>query len=184
MFLPWLFLIFIPALTMRLLSEEKRTNTIEVLLTLPLSETQVVLAKFFALATLLVIGLILTAGLPVSLSFFTRLYLPEIAVGYIGGLFLGFLYIGISLFFSGLSKNQVVAFLGSALTLFALLVISSDFTASVIPRQIQDFLIYFSPFTHLQNFLKGVIDLRSVFYFSSFTVLFLFLTIIDLEKRS
>lgn len=181
--LPWLLMIFIPALTMRILSEEKRTNTIEVLLTLPVSETQIVLAKFLALLSLLGIGLLLTIGLPVSLRLITKIYLPEVLVGYFGLLLLGGGLISLSMFFSSLTKNQVVAFLSSTLAIFILLVISTDFTASVLPKIIQDWLSYFSPVYHLQNFVKGVIDLRSIFYFCSLTILFLFLTVIDLEKR-
>jgi len=175
-FLPWLLLIFIPALTMRILSEEKRTNTIEILLTLPISETQIVISKFLALVTVSGIGLLLTIGLPISLSVITKVYLPEILLA-------GF-YISLSMFFSSQTKNQVVAFLGSALTIFFLLVLGTDFTANVLPRVIHDFLIYFSPFNHLSNFVKGLIDLRSIFYFVSFIVMFLFLTIVDLEKRN
>jgi len=182
-FLPWLFLIFIPALTMRIISEEKRTNTIETLLTLPLSETEIVLAKFFSLLTLTSIGLLLTIGLPLSLSFLTKLYLPEVIVGYVGSILLAGLYISLSMFFSGLTKNQVIAFLGSVLVLFFLLVLGTDFTAGILPKGIHDTLIYFSPFNHLSSFVKGVFDLRSIFYFISFTVMFLFLTVIDLEKR-
>ncbi|OGK23172.1 hypothetical protein A2954_00595 [Candidatus Roizmanbacteria bacterium RIFCSPLOWO2_01_FULL_37_12] len=183
-FLPWLFIVFIPALTMRILSEEKRVNTIEILLTLPVSETQIVLAKFFALLTIACIGLALTVGLPISLALLTKVYLPEIIAGYIGGIFLASFSISLSMFFSSQTKNQVVAFLGSVLTIFFLLVLGTDFTANILPRTIHDFLIYFSPFNQLGNFIKGVIDLRSVFYFVSFTVMFLFLTVVDLEKRA
>src|SRR3989344_3979982 len=182
--LPWLFLVFIPALTMRSLSEEKRVNTIEVLLTLPVSEMQVLLAKFLALLTIVGIGLVLTFGLPLSLSFLSRIYLPEIIAGYLGEIFLTSFFISLALFFSSLTKNQVVAFLTSVITLFFLLVLGTEFTANVLPRSIQDFLLYFSPINHLQNFVKGVLDFRSIFYFLSFTVLFLFLTVVDLEKRN
>lgn len=181
--MPWLFLIFIPAIAMRSLSEEKRTNTIEVLLTLPVSELQVVLAKFFALLTLVAIAVSLTLGLPISLAFITQIYLPEIIVGYIGILLLASAFISLSLFFSSLTKNQVIAFLVAALALFLFIVLSTDFAVTVLPKFVQDYLIYFSPIYHLQNFVKGVVDLRSLFYFLSFTVLFLFLTVIDLEKR-
>src|SRR3989339_11100 len=73
--LPWLLLIYIPALTMRALSEEKKTNTLELLLTLPISESQIVLSKFFALLTLTILGFFLTFFLPISLSFLTKIYL-------------------------------------------------------------------------------------------------------------
>jgi len=182
--LPWLLMIFVPAVTMRILSEEKRSNTIEILLTLPVSETQVVLSKFLAIFTLVALGLVLTIGLPVSLSFLTQIYLPEILVGYLGALLLGAAFIGLSMFFSSQTKNQVVAFLTSVLAIFLLLVISTDFLANVLPKFIQDLAGYFSPVYHLQNFVKGIVDLRSVFYFASLTLMFLFATIIDLEKRN
>ncbi len=181
--LPWLLMIFVPALTMRTLAEEKRTNTIEVLLTLPVSETQIVLAKFFALVTIVFLAFVLTLGLPISLGFLTKMYLPEIFVGYFGSLLLASSFIGLSIFFSGQTNNQVIAFLFSFLTIFVLLVLATDFTASVLPKVIQDFLSYFSPSYHLQNFIKGIIDLRSLVYFLSMNIVFLLITIIDLEKR-
>ncbi len=180
---PWLFLVFVPALTMRIFSEEKRNNTLEVLLTLPVSETQIVLAKFFSLTVILSIGLLLTSGLPLSLNFLSKLYLPEIIVGYLGLLLMGMSLISLAMFFSAQTKNQVVAFLSAVITSFVLLVIATDFTASVLPKNIQDLLAYFSPIYHLQNFIKGVIDFRSLFYLISLTVSFLFLTIVGLEKR-
>lgn len=187
--LPWLMMVFVPALTMRSLSEEKRTNTIETLLSLPISETQIVLAKFFSIITLVAIGLLLTVGLPVSLYLltrltYTRLYLPEVFVSYFGALLVAMSAVSLSLFFSSQTKNQVIAFLLSVLTLFLLIVFSTDFVASVFPKAIQDILSYLSPLYHLESFMKGILDLRSLFYFLSFTILFLFLTVVDLEKRS
>lgn len=181
--IPWLFMIFIPAVSMRAFSEEKRTNTIEVLLTLSLSETQIVLAKFFSLLTICFIGLILTLGLPLSLSFLTKIYLPEIFIGYMGLIFVASSFISLSIFFSSITKNQAVSFLVSALTLFFLLTLSSDFIANIFPRIIQDVLSYLAPLYHLSNFIKGVLDLRSVVYFVGFTMVFLLLNIIELEKR-
>lgn len=181
--IPWLFLVFIPALSMRALAEEKRMNTLETLLTLPISETQIVISKFLALLSIIGVGLVLTLGLPVSLSLLTKLYLPEVLVGYLGVVLVGALYLSLSLYFSSQTKNQVIAFLFAAVVLFFLTVASSDFSASVLPKFVLDTISYFTPLYHLDNFVKGVIDLRSVLYFLSFTILFLFLTIIDLEKR-
>ncbi len=181
--LPWLYLVFIPALTMRIIAEEKRTNTIEVLLTLPVSETQIVLAKFLALITMLTVALVLTLSIPVSLSFLTKMYLPEVIIGYIGALFLGAAFIGVTMFFSSQTKNQVVAFLASVIFLFFLLAVGTDFTANVLPKTLADFLSYYTPIYHLQNFVKGVVDARSLIYFISFSVVVLFLTIVNLEKR-
>lgn len=182
--LPWLFLIFIPALSMRSLSEEKRQNTIEVLLTLPLSEFQIVLAKFFAILTIVCISLLLTISLPLSLSLLTKVYYPEIIIGYFGQLLFAASFVSISLFFSNLTKNQIIAFLFAVLSGFLLLVLSTDFLASILPKFIQDLLNYIGPIYHLQNFIKGIIDFRSLFYFIGLIISFLFLTTIELEKRN
>lgn len=180
---PWLLMIFIPAVTMRALSEEKRTNTLEMLLTLPISETQVVVSKFLALLTVTAAALLTTVSLPISLYYLSGIYIPEIIVGYLGIILLSASFIALSLFFSSQTKNQVIALLGSIIVIFLLLVVASDFSATVLPRFIIDYMSMFSPLYHLQNFIKGLLDLRSVFYFLGLIVLFLFLTIIDLEKR-
>lgn len=181
--IPWLLLVFIPALTMRILSEERRTNTIEVLLTLPVSETQVVLSKFFALCTITGITLLLTIGMPISLFFLTKLYFPEILVAYLGSFLLASSFLGISIFFSSLTKNQVVALLTSIIGLFLLLVLGTDFMSGALPKIALNFLTYFVPQYHFQNFVKGVLDVRSILYFISLISIFLFLTIVSLEKR-
>lgn len=182
--LPWIFLVFIPALTMRSLAEEKRSNTIETLLTLPVSELQIILAKFGAILTLVTIGLVLTMALPLALWVYSGLYLPEVLVGYLGVLLMAGLYIALSMFFSSQTKNQVIAFLISVVVLFVFLIMATDFASTVLPKFVQDSLSYFSPIYHMENFLKGVVDVRSLFYFVSTIVFFLFLTVTDLEKRS
>lgn len=181
---PWLMLVFIPAITMRSISEEKRINTIETLLTLPISETQIVIGKFLSLLTLVIISLLLTTAVPLLLSFFSKVYFPEIIVGYLGVILLASLYISISLFFSSQTKNQVIAFLISAIALFILTVLGTDFISPFLPKFLQDSLSYFSPLYHLQTFVKGVIDLRPLLYFITFITMFLFFTIIDIEKRN
>lgn len=181
--LPWLFLIFVPALTMRIVSEERKNNTIEVLLTLPVSEIQIVLSKFFALCTLIGLALLLTMGLPISLLFLTKLYIPEIVVSYFGSLLLAGACISVTMFFSSQTKNQVVAFLASVIALFILLVLGTDFMATIFPKTVLDFLNYFTPQYHLANFIKGVVDMRSVMYFVTLISMTLFLTIVSLEKR-
>lgn len=186
--LPWLLMVFIPALTMRVFAEEKRTNTMELLLSLPISEIQIVLAKFFALLTLSAIGLVLTLGLPISMYFLSqsvgsRIYLPEILTGYFGVLLLASSFISLGMFFSTLTDNQVVAFLVTIVSLFFLIIFSTDFVAGFLPLILQNGLNYLSPATHLEPFIKGLIDFRSFFYFLSMSILFLFLTVIDLERR-
>lgn len=182
-YLPWFLLIFIPALTMRVLSEEKKLNTIEVLLTLPISEKDMILGKFFALLVLYLISLLLTSFFVIFLFIFSKLSLIEVIIGYFGELLLGASLIALSIFISGKTKNQLVAFFISLIFIFFIFVLASEFMGSVFPRIIIDNLIYFSPIYHLQSFVKGVIDLRSLFYYLSFIFLFLFLSINDLKKR-
>ena len=186
--LPWLMMVFIPAVAMRSFSEEKRNNTIEILLSLPISETQIVLAKFFALLTLVSIGLILTVSLPVSLYFLvtgtgSRIHIPELFIGYFGQILIAAAFLSISMFFSSQTKNQIIAFLASTITLFFLIIFSTDFVASFLPFIVQTGLVYLSPVSQVEGFSKGVVDVRSLYYFLSFVIVFLFLTIVDVERR-
>lgn len=187
--IPWITMIFIPALAMRSLAEEKRLNTIEILRTLPITETQIVIAKFVSLLIVSAVGLLLTVGLPISLyvlgsSVGSTLYLPEIFIGYIGLLAYFAMGLALSIFYSGMTSNQVVALLLSAVTLFVLNLVGTDFVGTVLPKIAQDVLVNLSPINHLDVFVKGVLDVRSIFYFVSTTTIFLFLTIVDLEKRT
>ncbi len=180
---PWLLMIFIPALAMRIWAEEKRNNTLEVLLTLPVSETKVVIAKFFALLTLATTALVLTFSLPLSLGLLTKIYIPEIIIAYLGLIFFSMMTITLAMIFSLLTKNQVVAFLVSVIVIFITLVLGGDFFAGVLPRLVRDFLSYFSPQYHLVSFEKGLIDFRSLFYFLTATLTFLAINILLLKNR-
>jgi ABC-2 type transport system permease protein len=180
---PWLLFILIPALSMRSLSEEKRTNTVEVLMTLPLSENTVVLAKLLSIFTITIITLGLTLSIPLVLGFISALYIPEILVGYVGLLFLSLLYLSFSLYISSKVSNQIASFSLSVIILFLVTTLSSDFLANLLPKAVQDVLIFGSPLLHLDNFTKGVVDLRSVSYFTVLIVLFFKLTVTELQKR-
>lgn len=181
---PWLLFILIPALSMRSYSEEKRSNTIEVLLTLPLSEEIIVKAKLLSVFTLTAITLGLTLSIPLVLGLISSLYIPEIIVGYIGLLFLSLLYVSFSLYISSKVLNQIASFSLSAIVLFLMTTLSSDFLANLLPKSIQDILIFGSPLLHLENFVKGVVDLRSVSYFIVLIFIFFKLTVTELQKRT
>lgn len=180
---PWLLTIFIPAVAMRIISEEKRTHTLEVLLSLPLTERQVVVGKFMGLMIFSLISLALTLSIPIAMMYLGHPTHMEIVISYMGALFLIALYSSLSLFFSSLTTNQVVAFLSSVLVLFLLNVVGGDFAASFLPQVIRENSIFLTPLYHYEAFLKGVIDVRSVFYFISTTAAFIFLTVIMLERR-
>lgn len=181
--LPWFLMVFIPALAMRIFSEEKRVNTIEVLLTLPVKETEIFLAKFLALMNLVGLGMILTLGLPLFLAIYSRLFLPEILVSYFGVLLLSSVFVSLAIFLSNKTKNQVVAFLLAVIINFILMVLTTDFLASILPKFLIDLFNFYSPMIHYQNFIKGIVDIRSIFYFISFFSIFFLLTVIDLKKR-
>ncbi len=186
--MPWIIMIFAPALSMRAISEEKRLNTIEVLKTLPITEAQIVLGKFVSLLFACFVGLLLTIGLPVSLNAVASsagsLYMPEVIIGYLGVIAYAVMAISISLFYSGMTSNQVVAFLLSAVSLFILNMAGSDFLGTVFPKVVQDILLVLSPLNQMTPFTNGVLDVRSIFFFASVTSVFTFLAIVDLEKRN
>ncbi len=181
--IPWLLFIFIPALAIRSFSEEKRTNTIEVLMTLPISEQDVVLAKMLSLLTVTMGALLLTLSVPLVLGGVSKLFIPEIVVGYVGLFLLSSSYVAFSVYLSSKISNQIASFLVSVLVLFIATTLSSDFLANILPRFIQDILLFVSPLLHMQNFAKGVVDLRSLFYFVGLSFLFFKLTVMDLQKR-
>lgn len=179
-----LLIVFVPALTMRLFAEEKKSQTLEMLLTLPITERDILLGKFFAVLTIITISLALTLGLPISLSYFSRLYLPEIIVGYIGLLFMASLFASIGIYFSQQTTNQIVAFLLTSVALFILYAFSTEFVASVVPVGISQLLTLYTPVFHLETFLKGILDARSLIYFISLIVLMLFMAYRSLRTRS
>ncbi len=182
-FTAWLFSVLVPALCMRSFAGEKQNNTIETLLTIPLHERQIVLAKFFSVLTMVALSLLLTMGLPLSLSSIAGLWIPEVLVGYIGLLLIAGLYTSISLIVSLKSESQVVAFFVAAVILFLISSFSSDFVSSFIPRVVADFLSSFAPFSYLDVLIKGVIDIRSLVYFGTTVPFFLFISTKELQKR-
>lgn len=180
---PWLLMIFVPAVSMRIWAQEKRSNTLEVLLTLPLKEEEMVVAKFLALLTITLLALGLTFSLPLSLTLIAKIFLPEVVVGYLGLILFLMMITSLSMIFSLLTKNQVVAFLSSIMVVFIILVLGGDFFAGTLPRVVADFLSYFSPQYHLKTFEKGLVDIRSLFYFASATTIFLLINIFLLKRR-
>jgi len=174
---------FIPALTMRMLAEEKRSGTIELLLTKPVTDWQVVLGKFLAALLLIIIALALT--LPYYFSVWAIGPIDQGAAwcGYLGLILMSMVYIGIGLFASSVTNNQIVAFLLALfIGVFFLIifdVLSNNFTGT--PGEI---LSYFSMSTHFDSISRGVIDLRDLLYFLSITFIALVLSETSLTKRN
>jgi ABC-2 type transport system permease protein len=172
-------LIFIiPSLTMRLLAEEKRQRTIELLYTTPVRSWEIVIGKFVAAVAILFLALALTLTYPILVQFnagdANGVDWRSVLLGY-GGLFLlGSAYTAIGLFISALTESQVVA---SLLTFCALLMTwIIGWTSAEAQGWVRDLVIYLASVSHLDSFSRGTIELKDIVYFLSVIVLFLFAT--------
>lgn len=182
----WMILILVvvlPMLTMRLLSEELRSGTIETLLTAPITEVEIVLGKFLGALLFYLILLATLLLYPILLwKFSTDLDFKLLTCHYIGLILLGSLYIAAGLFFSALSKHQVVAVLLS-FALLSLLTFASFKLSEQLQGWLKVLLQQVTIITHYQDFVRGMIDLNHVVFFLSTTGFFLFLTVKRLEMR-
>ncbi|MEJ2196743.1 MAG: ABC transporter permease subunit [Ignavibacteriaceae bacterium] len=174
---------FIPALTMRMIAEEKRSGTLELLLTKPVSDWNVVMGKFLAALLLIIIAIALT--LPYYITIWSLGPIDHGAVwcGYFGLILMSMTYISIGLFASSITNNQIVAFL-LALFIGVFLLIIFDVLSGNFTGLIGQLLDYLSLSTHFDSISRGVIDLRDVLYFLSITVFGLVLAETSLTKRN
>jgi ABC-2 type transport system permease protein len=168
-----LFLFLIPALTMRLFAEERRSGTLELLTTLPVRDIEVVLGKYFAAVGYLLFVLALTLVYPIYVSTLGNLDWGAVGAGYLGLILVGLGYLAIGIFASSLTQHQVVAFvvaLGVALPFFFLHKVSFLFGAGV--GNVLDFLA-FRP--HFDGIARGVLDSGDILYFLGIAAIFIFL---------
>ncbi len=182
----WLGMLFvIPVITMRLIAEEKRSGTIEVLMTAPVTETQVVLSKFFA--SLLFYGLAVspTTILLLILRFAGKYefeVLPVVAT-YIGTFTVGAMFLSVGLFFSSMTKNQIIA---AMLTFAVLILLFSTFVLEDFSTQLgawADVVKYVAVLAHLGDLGKGVMDLKYILFHVSVVIFMLFVTVKVVEAR-
>lgn len=182
--LPWFFIFLIPAVTMRLWAEEKRTGTIEVLLTLPVSDLEVVLAKFLAGFVFIAVALALTLSIPISIAMMGHLDWGVVIGSYIGALLLGGAYLALGAFISSLTKNQIIAFILALVGCFIMFIIGNDFVLNTVPRFIAPVFSALGLGRHFANISKGVIDTRDLLYYFSFIALFVWLNAKAIESRN
>ena len=163
-------LFFSPAITMRLFSEEARSGTIETLMTAPVSEIQVVLAKFFAGLTFFIIMLLPTFAYALVLNSMATAGIDfgPILSGYLGLLLLGCTFIALGTFISSLTKNQIIAFVITVTTMLVLWVIG--FLAGEKTEPLFQVMAYIGIQEHVNDFVKGVVDSRNMIYFLSTTI--------------
>ncbi len=174
-------LFFVPAISMRLLAEEKRSGTIELLSTMPLKDWQLVIGKFLPSFLLIAVTIILTL---VHYFTLTSLGDPDTGVsfgGYVAVLLMASSYLAIGLFTSSLTHNQIVAFISAFVIVFVLFLL--DKITIFMPSFMATFLEYLSTDYHFNNIQRGVIDSRDIIYFVTLTFFFLYLTVKSLETR-
>ena len=184
---PWLYLFLVPALSMRLWAEDRRTGTIELLLTLPVSVWDLVVAKFLAAWAFACAALALTVPLWITVAWLGNPDHGSILVGYLACALLSGTFLALGSFLSAFTKNQVIAFVLCGVAGFLLLVtgfpIVLDFVSGWLPRLAVEAISSMSALTHFESMMRGVLDLRDVLYFMSLTVAFLFLNGIVVEWK-
>jgi ABC-2 type transport system permease protein len=184
---PWIYLFLVPAITMRLFAEEKKSGTIELLLTRPLTELQIVLAKYLAGFMLVVISLLPT------LIYYVAVWQLSSPVGnvdsgatwgsYLGLVFLAGVYVGVGVFASSVTDNQIVSFVIAVVISF-LFFYGFDALA-MIPslKKMSDGMAFLGINNHYESISRGVVDSRDVIYFLSIIAVFIYLTRLVLTSR-
>lgn len=178
----WTLFFFIPALTMRQLAEEKKTGTIEMLLTKPVSDFQVVLGKFMSTLLLIVIALVLT--LPFYFTVWSLGPVDHGAVwsGYLGLILMSGAYVSIGVFASSITNNQIIAFLTSLLIGILFHVIFGMLGGS-FSGLLAELFSFLSLSSHFESISRGVIDSRDIIYFLSIILMGLLFAEMSLSKR-
>jgi len=181
--LPWVFLFFIPAVTMRLWAEERRSGTMEVLLTLPFRDVEVVAGKYLAAFAFLVLTILLSFTIPLTLLKLGHPDMGPIIGGYLGSFLLGGAYLAIGMFVSSFSDNQIIAFIFSMVVSFLLLIIGESFVLQSMPNALKPIAEYLGLSSHFENIGKGVIDTRDIIYYLSVIFVFIYATMRQIESR-
>jgi ABC-2 type transport system permease protein len=187
-FHPWLYLFLIPAITMRLWAEERKTGSIELLLTLPISMTDAVLGKFLAAWCFTGIALLLTFPMWITVNVLGNPDNGAILAGYAGSFLMAGSFLAVGAAISPLTKNQVIAFVVTSVVCFVFTVggtgVVLNFFTGWAPTLVVDTVAQMSFMTHFNAISRGVIDARDMVYFASVIGFFLFANVlfVDLKK--
>jgi ABC-2 type transport system permease protein len=180
--LPVVFAFVVPAVTMRLFSEELNVGSYEILLTMPVTYREVVLGKFLASVAFVTAMLLPTLAYPVTITFLGDLDWGPVAGGYVGAIFLGASFSAVGLFASSLTRNQIVAFIVGVAICFALVLI--DKILFFLPTPLVGVLEYLGADYHFENISKGILDSRDIIYFLSLIFISLYATHLAMEEKS
>ncbi|MCH8962746.1 MAG: ABC transporter permease subunit [Bacteroidetes bacterium] len=178
---PFIFLFFIPAITMSTFAEERRAGTLELLLTFPVRDWQIIAGKLLAVSLFLLVAIALTAFYTMTVSLLGDLDFGATVGGYLGLFLMGTTCGAIGIFASSLTRNQIVAFILGFAIIFALFLL--DKITTFVPGPLAGVLQYLGIDFHYQNLLRGVIDTRDVLYYVSMTAFAFLLTAYTLARR-
>ena len=179
--LPLIFSFVIPAVTMRLFSEELNVGSYETLLTLPVTATDIILGKFFAATAFVAAALLPTVSYSVFIAFLGDLDKGPVLGGYIGALCLGGAFCAVGLFASSLTRNQIVAFIIGMIICFSLATL--DQMLFFFPGKMVAIISYLGAHNHFENIAKGIVDSRDILYFLSVVFIALFATGLVMEEK-
>lgn len=171
----------VPAITMRLFSEELNLGSYEILLTMPVTFLEVILGKFLASVAFIAAMLVPTIAYPITVSFLGQLDWGPVAGGYLGALLLGAAFSAIGLFVSSLTRNQIIAFITGVAICFSLTLI--DKMLFFLPRSLLGFLQYLGADFHFSNISKGILDSRDIVYFLSVSFIALYGTYLGMQEK-
>jgi len=186
-FIPWVFLLLVPAITMRLWAEERRLGTIELLLTLPLTQGQAVVGKFLAASAFCAIALVLTFPFIITVNILGNPDNGVIASGYVGSLLVAGAFLSIGAALSALTRNQVIAFVLGVTVCFVFAVASYPVVTDFLNRNIPvlaEVARRIAVLERFNDFTRGVVSVRDLIFFASFIGFWLFLNavLVDLRK--
>ena len=179
--LPFIFSFVIPAITMKLFSEELKSGSYEILLTLPITLLDVILGKFLACVVFVAAMLLPTLAYPISVSFLGNLDWGPVLGGYIGAILLGSAFSAIGLWASSLTRNQITAFIIAMVICFALTLI--DKMLFFLPQSMLGVLQYIGAGFHFENISKGILDSRDILYFLSVAFIALYGVHLVLQEK-
>ena len=187
MYLPWLYLVLVPAVGMRLWAEERKTGTIELLFTLPVTMFEAVLAKFAASWVFMLVALALTFPVILTVNYLGDPDNGVILSGYLGSALMAGSFLAISCWTSSMTKNQVVSFILSVIICFVMVLLGwgvfTNMMVDIFPTWLIDLISSFGFMTHFSAISRGLIDTRDILYFVSVIVVALTLNTITLETK-
>ncbi len=180
---PWILLFFIPSVTMKTWAEEKRSKTNEILFTLPVSDWNIIMGKFWGAYAFVVLTILLTINIPITLFILGKPDIGPIIGGYFGLFFIAGCFLSIGMFTSSITSNQIIAYILGAVIGFVFYIISQQFIIFTASTFFTKIFTTIGLSYHYSSISRGVVDLYDIVYFIGFTIIFLFLNYIIVKKR-